>query len=718
MVPVWMYSTGEVFQVRRLRIGPNFKRALFDPASFFWRQPANYNIHPLSFIDMDGRWVACNQSFANMTRRPISKIVGCRPESVFEADVAETVEEARTSALLQEQAVTCRFWQTFGHGPRLFVLCHVIPVWDEDGPIGHICDHRDDTALFLAEENMCDTMHILRHDLLNPLAAARLMLQQAHGSIGAAPGLDERLLAVRRLYDEAWELIRVCLTLHDEADLARPITGEWIAWDELQRELADRLRAQFGLRARLEPGRPNGGRIFWSKAKLLDLLLAVVRIVVEASNLPATVEIRFSLALITETRWQRISVRFNAPQIHPQTVDVRLASEMEILAALAKGIHIEPRLEDPQPELELRIPRAEMASRQPPCLSIAHVVFQDYDGEEFAGIRSFYQARFDLVEECTAMLDSDNRIRMCNLCFAELQGSVPEELYGRHHREFAAPPLSSLLDEVLAQLDGSPGYAQRNAVFCFRNEITWCTIVATNARENGRVVHLYNNKRFEFWLFMKSHMQKAFVHIRTRLDRLRTLYAALQAHPLPAGPMRTDLAWLARINEDMRQLVAHWMQVEDLAANRHPFHPRPIDLHALMEDMREDFARAGCCVILIPPRAAVRIPADAALLKSALMNLLKNACQASRRNEVSLAVLCNSREIELRVRNDGEVPASIRLDFFGKMVKGPESQGLGLGTYSARLAVERHGGRAMLNTSEPGYTTVSLFLPRAPESAD
>ncbi len=109
--------------------------------------------------------------------------------------------------------------------------------------------------------------------------------------------------------------------------------------------------------------------------------------------------------------------------------------------------------------------------------------------------------------------------------------------------------------------------------------------------------------------------------------------------------------------------------------------------------------------------------ADAALLKSMLMNLLKNAHQASRKGDIRLSVRTIPPHVQIDLRNDGEVPHSIRNTLFDKMVKGPESSGMGLGTYSAKLTVERHGGTLALDTSEPGYTTFRITLPLAKDAS-
>jgi signal transduction histidine kinase len=57
------------------------------------------------------------------------------------------------------------------------------------------------------------------------------------------------------------------------------------------------------------------------------------------------------------------------------------------------------------------------------------------------------------------------------------------------------------------------------------------------------------------------------------------------------------------------------------------------------------------------------------------------------------------------------VPEEIRDRFFEKYTTAGKATGTGLGTYSARLIAETHGGSVHLETSEETGTTVSVHLP-------
>lgn len=101
------------------------------------------------------------------------------------------------------------------------------------------------------------------------------------------------------------------------------------------------------------------------------------------------------------------------------------------------------------------------------------------------------------------------------------------------------------------------------------------------------------------------------------------------------------------------------------------------------------------------------------LCYSMLMNLVKNAAEASPKKEqitISIENDSENNEIRISIRNKGAVPEDIRDKFFDKYVTSGKRTGTGLGTYSAKLAVETQGGTISLKTSEEKETNVIIRL--------
>jgi signal transduction histidine kinase len=112
------------------------------------------------------------------------------------------------------------------------------------------------------------------------------------------------------------------------------------------------------------------------------------------------------------------------------------------------------------------------------------------------------------------------------------------------------------------------------------------------------------------------------------------------------------------------------------------------------------------------PGAKEECLAETPLVESMLVNLVKNAVEASPRGgTVSVGHEVEEGMCTIRIRNAGAVPEAVRERFFEKDITFGKPGGGGLGTYSAMLIARSHGGDIELDTSEEGATTVTVRLP-------
>jgi signal transduction histidine kinase len=182
--------------------------------------------------------------------------------------------------------------------------------------------------------------------------------------------------------------------------------------------------------------------------------------------------------------------------------------------------------------------------------------------------------------------------------------------------------------------------------------------------------------------------------------------------------------------EELRRYVKRMLRMVDAylwlsRSDRHDSlpEPRPLDLAALLREVAAELKApldADTPRLLVSldgaPLSAtdsVTVRGEEVLCQTMLNNLVKNALEAAPRGApVEAAIARRGAEIVIAVRNRGEVPEAIRPRFFQKHVTSGKSRGTGLGAYSARIIAEAHGGSVELDTSEPGWTTVRVRLPR------
>ncbi|WP_285907781.1 ATP-binding protein [Pseudodesulfovibrio pelocollis] len=104
---------------------------------------------------------------------------------------------------------------------------------------------------------------------------------------------------------------------------------------------------------------------------------------------------------------------------------------------------------------------------------------------------------------------------------------------------------------------------------------------------------------------------------------------------------------------------------------------------------------------------------EAFLIEDLLMNLVKNAIEASpREGRVTITCQAEPGTVSIAIHNAGAVPEAIRERFFEKYATMGKHCGTGLGTYSAQLIAKAHGGHVGLTTSETEGTTITVALPR------
>jgi signal transduction histidine kinase len=167
-----------------------------------------------------------------------------------------------------------------------------------------------------------------------------------------------------------------------------------------------------------------------------------------------------------------------------------------------------------------------------------------------------------------------------------------------------------------------------------------------------------------------------------------------------------------------------------LLAERGALVPSPVRVHPaeLLHDLELVFsshaAARGRRLVVEPPPAGVVLWADPALLLRVLVNMVRNALEASAQGE-AVRVWCErgtaaaaagdepEREVlRLRVHNAAVMPPEVQARIFQRSFSTKGERGRGLGTYSMKLLGERYLKGEVTFASAPGAGTVfSLQLP-------
>jgi len=144
---------------------------------------------------------------------------------------------------------------------------------------------------------------------------------------------------------------------------------------------------------------------------------------------------------------------------------------------------------------------------------------------------------------------------------------------------------------------------------------------------------------------------------------------------------------------------------------RHVMSSVKLSLEYLSDQKKVQFIYAGILDTNIN-NDEVLLHGEESLIEDAIMNLVKNAIEASPTgSHVTISLERNKNEHCISIHNFGAIPELIRGSFFDKYTTYGKHHGTGLGTYSAQLIAKAHGGRVEFTTSDEAGTTLNIILP-------
>jgi signal transduction histidine kinase len=190
------------------------------------------------------------------------------------------------------------------------------------------------------------------------------------------------------------------------------------------------------------------------------------------------------------------------------------------------------------------------------------------------------------------------------------------------------------------------------------------------------------------------------------------LFSGLLAEDLRAGSSAEATGHVTRIQREVAYLQRI---VEDFLAfaREQPLARAPVEAPALLAGACELLAaEAEAKGVKVEVEAApAQLEADGSLLTAALVNLVKNAVQASPSGaRVQVTGRAQAQRYAIQVHDAGPgIPEAERERIFEPFFT-TRQKGTGLGLPLARKIIRAHGGELEF-TSEPGATTFTLTLP-------
>lgn len=180
---------------------------------------------------------------------------------------------------------------------------------------------------------------------------------------------------------------------------------------------------------------------------------------------------------------------------------------------------------------------------------------------------------------------------------------------------------------------------------------------------------------------------------------------------------REILVMIENAGKGMLEILDTNLILYRLEEGKYVFSPEKVDildtLNSTILNLKQRGEISGNEIVIKNSNAIFFVEGDRHLLHRAFSNLLLNAIEASTQDAPIHITIVKGDCCCIKIHNSGEVPISIRSDFFKKFVTHGKKQGTGLGTYSAKLMIEAQHGGISLDSSEPGLTTIIVSLPLA-----
>ena len=175
----------------------------------------------------------------------------------------------------------------------------------------------------------------------------------------------------------------------------------------------------------------------------------------------------------------------------------------------------------------------------------------------------------------------------------------------------------------------------------------------------------------------------------------------------------------------MSQMINMSLNLYKIETNTYQISPVDLKVVPLLERVLDELRgftdNCGVDVHFAGPKdddsvaANLRFPGEELLCFTMFQNLIKNAVEASSRGDavtISITPAADSY-ITVQIHNAGKIPSNILPVFFEKYATSGKRQGSGLGTYSAKLIAQLHGGDIIIaESSEEGGTVIAVQLPR------
>lgn len=226
-----------------------------------------------------------------------------------------------------------------------------------------------------------------------------------------------------------------------------------------------------------------------------------------------------------------------------------------------------------------------------------------------------------------------------------------------------------------------------------------------NLREQVDLMVDYTQLRSEFDRALQKDMKRPFESIADNLRKLDVYYDEPKK-------VRETSQQLKEICHSANNYMENLHLLTQLESNSYNFTPMNVNLADMVGDVTaqlDGMRKARNQKWQIDESSLLVIQAEESMVRMTLANLIKNAIEASNEGDtISIKFQSSNKKVQCIIHNPTMIDPAIRSRFYEKYVSWKKADGVGLGTYVAKLLTEAQNGRIWFETGEE--TGTSLFL--------
>ncbi|XXJ18199.1 PAS domain S-box protein [Desulfovibrio caledoniensis] len=330
-------------------------------------------------------------------------------------------------------------------------------------------------------------------------------------------------------------------------------------------------------------------------------------------------------------------------------------------------------------------------------------------------------------------LDADYRFTFVSPSDETVRGFKRSDVLGRYIQEFLTPASKTRFKDILRVLDdladaqGSQASVTEDLEFtCAEGGSVWLeSHLGILFSEEGERIGLQGVSRDitdrKLAEALREDVERMARHdLKTPLGAVIGLPEEIRRHGNLNAAQEAMLGTIENAGSTMLELINRSLDLYKMECGTYVLDRTTVDVLEVLEKIKaealphisEKGISVGIEVLGGAENGTLPVSADAELFHSMLANLVTNALEASPETGSVSIVLDKDDGLTVTIRNQGEVPLSVRETFFDKYSTSSPARGSGLGTYSARLIARTHGGDIAVETGTPGETSVVVTLPQ------